>query len=165
MTKADFRALNERQAEAGRSRSSPIRATRAAGSLRQLDPVDHRRAAARFFAYAWGEMSDDAGRHADRHDRVRSSAWGFPTNPLMQALPTRRRGCSPSTASIEARARAALDYDIDGVVYKVDRLDLQERLGFVSRSAALGDRAQVPGRAGARPSCAASTSRSAAPAR
>ena len=129
MAHADFRALNERMAETGRQFANPRNA--AAGSLRQLDPSVTASRPLRFFAYAWGEMS--AVPETTQYDMVqRFGAWGLPVNPRM-----RRCGSVEELLavyrSIEAE-RAGLGYDIDGVVYKVDRLDLQARLGFVSRS-------------------------------
>lgn len=130
MAKEDFLALNARMAAEGKQTYVNPRNT-AAGSLRQLDASVTASRKLKFFAYAWGEMSE---MPADtQHGMIEVFAnWGFPVNPL-----TRRLG------SIEALidhyneiglARADLPYDIDGVVYKVDRLDLQERLGFRSRS-------------------------------
>ena len=129
MSHADFAALNARQAEAGaRTFANPRNA--AAGSLRQLDPGITAARPLRFFAYAWGEISEPL---ADTQSAAiaRLAALGFPTNPLMRRCDDHRRRCSPTTAPIEAQ-RATLGYDIDGVVYKVDRLDLQARLGFRS---------------------------------
>lgn len=130
MAHADFAALNAREAEeGGRVFANPRNA--AAGSLRQLDPAVTARRPLRFFAYAWGEMSTVP--EATQYDMVACfGRWGLPVNPRM----TR---CDSAEALIAAyRAieadRANLGYDIDGVVYKVDRLDLQQRLGFVSRS-------------------------------
>ena len=130
MTKAAFLQLNRKQAEAGKQLYVNPRNT-AAGSLRQLDPSITASRPLGFFAYAWGEMSEMA---ADTQWGM--IKWfercGFKTNPLtkmcrsVEALLQFHR-------EIEAQ-RAALDYDIDGVVYKVDRIDWQERLGFVSRS-------------------------------
>jgi len=130
MAHADFRSLNERMAAAGgRVFANPRNA--AAGSLRQLDPKITASRPLRFFAYAWGEMS--AVPEATQYDMVRRFGdWGFPVNPRM-----RRCGSVEEVLAVyrEIEAdRASLGYDIDGVVYKVDRLDLQERLGFVSRS-------------------------------
>lgn len=130
MAKADFLALNAKMEAEGKQTYVNPRNT-AAGSLRQLDPKVTATRKLRFFAYAWGEMS---AMPADtQHGMVEAfKAWGFPTNPLTKRL-----------NSVEAilehyyeigRMRPDLDYDIDGVVYKVDRLDLQERLGFRSRS-------------------------------
>ena len=145
MSHKDFAALNEKQAAGGREdlRQS---AQRRGGSLRQLDPSITAARPLRFFAYAWGEAPDAASGNPVGRGRRASSAWGFPVNPLMKLC----RSAEELLAhyrSIEAR-RADLGYDIDGVVYKVNRLDWQERLGFVSRSPALGHRAQVRGRAG-----------------
>ncbi|MCZ4289972.1 NAD-dependent DNA ligase LigA [Hoeflea alexandrii] len=130
MAKEDFLALNARMAAEGKPTYVNPRNT-AAGSLRQLDASVTASRKLKFFAYAWGEMSE---MPADsQHGMIEVfKIWGFPVNPL-----TRRFG------SVEALidhyneiglARADLPYDIDGVVYKVDRLDLQERLGFRSRS-------------------------------
>jgi DNA ligase (NAD+) len=130
MAKEDFLALNERMAAEGKQTYVNPRNT-AAGSLRQLDASVTASRKLRFFAYAWGEMSD---MPADtQHGMIEVlSDWGFPVNPLTKRL-----------ESIEALidhyneiglARGDLSYDIDGVVYKVDRLDLQARLGFRSRS-------------------------------
>jgi DNA ligase (NAD+) len=130
MTKHAFLELNRKQAEAGKQLYVNPRNT-AAGSLRQLDPSITASRPLGFFAYAWGEMSD---MPADTQSGMIKwfASCGFKTNPLtkmcrsVEALLKFHR-------EIEAQ-RATLDYDIDGVVYKVDRLDWQERLGFVSRS-------------------------------
>ncbi len=130
MTKAAFLELNRKQAEAGKQLYVNPRNT-AAGSLRQLDASITASRPLGFFAYAWGEMSD---MPADTQSGMIKwfEACGFKTNPLTKMC------CSLEAllkfhSDIEAR-RATLDYDIDGVVYKVDRLDWQERLGFVSRN-------------------------------
>ena len=128
MTHADFAALNARQAEAaGRTFANPRNA--AAGSLRQLDPAITAARPLRFFAYAWGEISEPL---ADTQTAAiaRLAALGFATNPLMVTCTTTEEMLAQYRA-IEAQ-RATLGYDIDGVVYKVDRLDLQARLGFRS---------------------------------
>ncbi|ODN69231.1 NAD-dependent DNA ligase LigA [Methylobrevis pamukkalensis] len=130
MGKAAFLALNTRMAEAGsKVFANPRNA--AAGSLRQLDPKVTAARPLQFFAYAWGEMS--AVPADTQYGMVQTFAeWGFPVNREM----TRCAGAEELLAvyrRIEAM-RAELDYDIDGVVYKVDRLDLQQRLGFRSRS-------------------------------
>src|SRR5580658_4646542 len=130
MTKAAFLELNRKQAEAGKPLYVNPRNT-AAGSLRQLDPTITASRPLGFFAYAWGEMSK---MPADTQSGM--IKWfehcGFKTNPLTKI-------CRSVDALLEFHRkieaqRAGLDYDIDGVVYKVDRLDWQERLGFVSRS-------------------------------
>src|SRR5690625_1103173 len=130
MTKSDFSALNQRQEEAGgKVFANPRNA--AAGSLRQLDSTVTAQRPLRLFTYCWGELSENV---ADTHWGFleRLSDWGFSINPLAQR-------CEDVDAMlalyrrVEAE-RATLDYDIDGVVYKVDRLDLQARLGFVSRA-------------------------------
>ena len=129
MRRDDFLALNERMAESGRVFANPRNS--AAGSLRQLDPEVTRSRPLKFFAYAWGETSEPLGK--TQYDVVRRFGdWGFAVNDRMV------RCASPEELlahyhDIEAE-RAELPYDIDGVVYKVDRLDLQERLGFRSRS-------------------------------
>src|SRR5271167_2425276 len=130
MRHADFAALNARQAEAGK----PVYANPrnfAAGSLRQLDPRITASRPLAFFAYAWGEISEPfATTQLGAIQAMRR--FGLPTNPLT-------RLCH-STAELLARyhaieaERATLGYDIDGVVYKVNDLSLQQRLGFISRS-------------------------------
>jgi len=130
MTKADFLKLNERQKAA----DEPIFANprnSAAGSLRQKDPGVTASRPLGFFAYAWGQMSE---MPADSQSGMIKwfAGCGFKTNPLTKI----RHSVEDLLAfhrEIE-QTRAKLDYDIDGVVYKVDRLDWQERLGFVSRS-------------------------------
>jgi DNA ligase (NAD+) len=130
MTKHAFLALNRKQAEAGKQLYVNPRNT-AAGSLRQLDPAITASRPLGFFAYAWGEMSE---MPADTQSGM--IKWfercGFKTNPLT-------RMCHSIEELLEFHReiesqRGSLDYDIDGVVYKLDRLDWQERLGFVSRS-------------------------------
>jgi len=130
MTKADFLKLNERQKAAGEQIFANPRNS-AAGSLRQKDPAVTASRPLGFFAYAWGQMSE---MPADSQSGMIKwfASCGFKTNPLTKI----RHSVEELLAfhrDIEEH-RAKLDYDIDGVVYKVDRLDWQERLGFVSRS-------------------------------
>jgi DNA ligase (NAD+) len=130
MTHAEFAKLNATQEAAGKQTYVNPRNT-AAGSLRQLDPSITASRKLQFFAYAWGEVSAlPANTQMGVIEAM--SAWGFPINPLT-------RICTSVEEMLAAHAefeekRASLGYDIDGVVYKVDRLDLQERLGFVSRA-------------------------------
>jgi len=130
MSRAAFQQLNAGQAERGeRLFANPRNA--AAGSLRQLDPSITARRPLRFFAYGWGEVADlPAETQWDAYQILR--AWGFPLNPLIR-LTHAVEEMLETYRDIES-GRSGLDYDIDGIVYKLDRLDLQERLGFVSRS-------------------------------
>ena len=130
MKKADFAALNERMlADGGKLFANPRNA--AAGSLRQLDAKVTASRTLSFFAYAWGEMS--APLATTQFDTVRRFAdWGFVVNPLMVRCASEAELIAHYRL-IESQ-RASLPYDIDGVVYKVDSLALQERLGFRSRS-------------------------------
>src|SRR5512134_3046899 len=131
MSRAAFQRLNEEQARAGdRLFANPRNA--AAGSLRQLDPAVTAKRPLRFFAYGWGEVAGgfSAETQWDVYQLMR--AWGFPLNPLIRL--TRSVEEMLATYRDIESGRAGLDYDIDGIVYKLDRLDLQERLGFVSRS-------------------------------
>jgi DNA ligase (NAD+) len=130
MTKADFLKLNERQKEAGEQIFANPRNS-AAGSLRQKDPSITASRPLGFFAYAWGEMSEmPAGSQSGMIKWFEHC--GFDTNPLTKVCHSVEELLA-FHRHIEER-RAHLDYDIDGVVYKVDRIDWQERLGFVSRS-------------------------------
>ena len=130
MSHADFAGLNARQAELGEKIFANPR-NAAAGSLRQLDQKITASRPLRFFAYAWGAASK---LPADTQAGVVAAykRWGLPVNPLMMV-------CKNSDElltfyrDLESK-RSKLGYDIDGVVYKVNRLDYQERLGFVSRS-------------------------------
>jgi DNA ligase (NAD+) len=130
MAHADFAALNERQAaRGGQVFANPRNA--AAGSLRQLDPAITAGRPLRFFAYAWGEVS--AMPATTQMGMVEAfAAYGFRINPLM-TVRANADELLEQYRGIEAQ-RATLGYDIDGVVYKVDDLALQGRLGFVSRS-------------------------------
>ena len=128
MNHTDFAALNQRALAAGEKNFANPR-NAAAGSLRQLDASITAARPLRFFAYAWGEVSAPlAATQIDALERMK--AMGFPVNPLTvlcagpDALLARYR-------TIEAQ-RATLGYDIDGVVYKVNDLTLQARLGFRS---------------------------------
>ncbi len=128
MRHEDFAALNARQAEAGgKTFANPRNA--AAGSLRQLDATITAARPLRFFAYGWGALSEPlAGTQMQALERL--SALGFTINPLT-------RLCDGAAALMDQyraieRDRASLGYDIDGVVYKVDDLGLQGRLGFRS---------------------------------
>jgi DNA ligase (NAD+) len=130
MTKSAFLGLNKRQTEIGGQIFVNPRNS-AAGSLRQKDPAITASRPLGFFAYAWGEMSEMPA--ATQSGMVKwFASCGFKTNPLMKM-------CNSVEALLEFHReieaqRATLDYDIDGVVYKVDRIDWQERLGFVSRN-------------------------------
>ncbi|MBO0751161.1 MAG: NAD-dependent DNA ligase LigA, partial [Bradyrhizobiaceae bacterium] len=130
MTKHAFLALNKRQAETGGQVFANPRNS-AAGSLRQKDPSITASRPLGFFAYAWGEMSE-----MPASTQSGMIAWfkacGFKTNPLTRMCRSVEELIGFHRA-IEAQ-RGTLDYDIDGVVYKVDRIDWQERLGFVSRT-------------------------------
>ncbi|MEO8420223.1 MAG: NAD-dependent DNA ligase LigA [Hyphomicrobium sp.] len=130
MAHADFFSMNKEQEAAGaKVFANPRNA--AAGSLRQLDASITASRPLRFFAYAWGEASK---LPADTQSGVYEAfkKWGLPVNPQTRVC----TGADELLAYYEklAEERAKLPYDIDGVVYKVNRLDLQERLGFVSRS-------------------------------
>jgi DNA ligase (NAD+) len=130
MTHADFARLNERQEEAGKPVFANPRNS-AAGSLRQLDPAVTARRPLRFFAYGWGETEKlPAETQWGVYEHMRR--WGLPTNPLMRQVRSLDEMMA-FHAEIEA-SRARLGYDIDGVVYKLDRLDWQERLGFRTRT-------------------------------
>ncbi|MEC7259313.1 MAG: NAD-dependent DNA ligase LigA, partial [Pseudomonadota bacterium] len=128
MAHDDFAALNARQSESGdKTFANPRNA--AAGSLRQLDPAITRKRPLRFFAYAWGEVSEPlSDTQSGAIERL--ADLGFATNPLT------RRCNGPDEMIAHYRKieeqRATLGYDIDGVVYKVDDLALQARLGFRS---------------------------------
>ncbi|RAN37451.1 NAD-dependent DNA ligase LigA [Hyphomonas pacifica] len=130
MSHADFAALNAREEAAGRKTFANPR-NAAAGSLRQLDTEITKSRPLKFFAYAWAaESAPFAETQSGGVEAFK--AWGFDTNSLMK-----------SASDVDAliaiyrdieQQRATLGYDIDGVVYKVDRLDWQQRLGFVSRA-------------------------------
>ena len=131
MRHADFAALNARQAAAGK----PVYANPrnfAAGSLRQLDPRMTAERPLQFFAYAWGEVSEPfASTQLGAIEAM--GRFGLPTNRLLTKLCRSAAEMLAQYRSIEEK-RATLGYDIDGVVYKVNDLALQQRLGFVSRS-------------------------------
>ena len=130
MTKPDFLALNKRQAAAGATIFANPRNS-AAGSLRQKDPAITASRPLHFFAYSWGQMTEMPATTQSGMIQWLAKI-GFKTNPLW-------RTCSSVDEllafhrEIETQ-RAKLDYDIDGVVYKLDRLGWQERLGFISRA-------------------------------
>ncbi|MBO4226220.1 NAD-dependent DNA ligase LigA [Bradyrhizobium neotropicale] len=130
MTKRAFLALNERQKAAGDTVFANPRNS-AAGSLRQKDPTITASRPLGFFAYAWGQMSampeDTQSGMIHWFERC-----GFKTNPLTKLCHSVDELLAFHRKIEEQRAE--LDYDIDGVVYKVDRIDWQERLGFVSRT-------------------------------
>jgi DNA ligase (NAD+) len=130
MTKKAFLALNKKQVEAGEAPFANPRNS-AAGSLRQKDPTITASRPLGFFAYAWGEMS---AMPEDTQSGMISwfERCGFTTNPLTKLCHSVEQLLAFHRKIEESRA--GLDYDIDGVVYKVDRIDWQERLGFVSRT-------------------------------
>lgn len=126
----DFAKMNESEEAAGRKTFANPR-NAAAGSLRQLDANITASRPLKFFAYAWGGVS--APFAETQSGAVEALAnWGFSTNPFFKRF-TSVEGLLKQYNEI-ALQRAELGYDIDGVVYKADRLDWQERLGFVSRA-------------------------------
>ncbi len=145
MTKADFLAFHaeqtrlfeerERRREAGERVGEAVRVpanprNAAAGSLRQLDATITASRPLRMFAYAQGQSSGPvAETHSGYLDTLRR--WGFTVNPLSELLEERD---VPAFQERMTTHRASLDYDIDGIVYKLDRLDWQSRLGFVGRA-------------------------------
>jgi len=130
MSKAEFEALNERQeASGGKVFANPRNS--AAGSLRQKDPSITAARPLRFLAHGWGELSAPlADTQYEAMKRI--EGFGIPVTDLL----VRCGDLDAMLAHYRAieHARADLPFDIDGVVYKVDRLDLQERLGFVARA-------------------------------
>ncbi len=130
MAKSDFAALNvEQQAKGGKIFANPRNA--AAGSLRQKDAKVTASRPLRFLAHGWGEVS---ALPADTQAGVLAAieSWGVPVSPLLVRVDG-AEGALTHYAKIEHQ-RSDLPYDIDGVVYKVDRLDWQERLGFVAKA-------------------------------
>ena len=130
MAKADFAALNAAQQKAdAKVFANPRNA--AAGSLRQKDASITAARPLRFLAHGWGEVSDVPA--ASQYDMMRLiESWGVPVSPLLGRFDS-VADVLEHYRDIEAR-RAELPYDIDGVVYKVDRLDWQARLGFVAKA-------------------------------
>ncbi|MFN3552091.1 MAG: NAD-dependent DNA ligase LigA [Novosphingobium meiothermophilum] len=130
MAKADFLALNARQAEKGEKVFANPR-NAAAGSLRQKDPAVTASRPLRFLAHGWGAASEVPA--SSQFEMMRKIAdWGLPVSDLLVRCASAAEMLAHYRA-IGAR-RADLPYDIDGVVYKVDRLDWQERLGFVAKA-------------------------------
>ena len=130
MAKSDFAMLNaEQESKGGKIFANPRNA--AAGSLRQKDAKVTASRPLRFLAHGWGEVS---ALPADTQSGVLAAiaAWGVPVSPLLVRI-TGVDAALAHYAAIEHQ-RAELPYDIDGVVYKVDRLDWQERLGFVAKA-------------------------------
>lgn len=145
MSREDFRALNQRlmeearaEAEARGAEFDPAKVRQfanprnaAAGSLRQKDAAVTAKRPLRFYAHGWGAASQVPGE--TQFDVMRQiAAWGVPVSPLL----ARCEGLEAMVAHYRtlAQERAELPYEIDGVVYKVDRLDLQQRLGFVAKA-------------------------------
>ncbi|HEY4125256.1 MAG TPA: NAD-dependent DNA ligase LigA [Rhizomicrobium sp.] len=130
MSHKEFAALNKRQEKEGKAVYANPRNS-AAGSVRQLDSAITASRQLNFFAYTWGEISKLPAK--TQWDMLQTfKSYGFHVNPLTRLCKT-VEDVLKFYRDIEGK-RAKLGYDIDGVVYKVDRLDLQERLGFVSRS-------------------------------
>ena len=131
MTKADFLEMNEAQAKAGQKVFANPR-NAAAGSLRQLDPKITAGRPLSLFAYAMGEASEPvAATHWEYLDRLRH--WGFDGEPAVEAL-SRTKPRPPTSRRTSPPNASGLGYDIDGVVYKINDLALQRRLGFVGRA-------------------------------
>ena len=130
MERAAFLAMNRRQ-EADEEKVFANPRNAAAGSLRQLDSTITASRPLRFFAYAWGEAEPRSWKTQSEYLKL-LKGWGFKVNPQSKLCRTPEQVLDYYAGM--AAQRAALPYDIDGVVYKVDRIDWQERLGFVSRA-------------------------------
>ncbi len=130
MNKSDFISLNEEMLQQGKQTYVNPRNT-ASGSLRQIDPNITRSRKLNFFAYTWGQISNN---NFDTHFEVISKfkEWGFAINPYTK-INRSKNELIDSYSELDS-VRSSLDYDIDGVVYKINSLSLQDRLGFVSRS-------------------------------
>lgn len=130
MSKQDFAALNAAQEQAGgKLFANPRNA--AAGSLRQKDASVTAKRPLRFWAYGWGAASEVPA--STQHDVMRQiEAWGFPVSPFLKVTNTIEEMLAHYAEL--GRQRPDLPYEIDGVVYKVDRLDWQQRLGFVAKA-------------------------------
>ena len=131
MSTADFLALNTRQEAEGKPPFANPR-NAAAGSLRQLDPLITAARPLRFFAYAWGAAEGDLPSDTQSGMVAAFGTMGLPVNPLTKRCVSVEEMISQYRLIEEKRP--TLGYDIDGVVYKVDDLALQQRLGFISRS-------------------------------
>lgn len=130
MSKSDFFALNQKYAAEGKKTFANPR-NAAAGSLRQLDPKITAERNLSLFAYTWGEVSERVWTSQEDFFKHLNN-WGFPTNPNN----TLCRNITEIEQSFDKlmEIRASLPYDIDGVVYKVNSIELQERLGFLTRT-------------------------------
>ncbi len=130
MKKADFFKLNERNKSQNKKLFANPR-NAAAGSLRQLDPSVTKSRKLSLFVYAWGEVSNISwDSQSSFFEQLKT--WGFPTNPLNK-LCHNTEELKQNYQNL-LKIRSSLDYDIDGVVYKVNDLKLQERLGFLTRT-------------------------------
>ena len=140
LARNEFNAMNAAAEAAGaRTYANPRNA--AAGSLRQIDPTITAQRPLRFFAYAWGFTSGPFAK-SQWEALEKLAEWGFVVTPPSQRVEG-VEGLLAAYARMEA-LRPTLSYDIDGVVYKVDRLDWQDRLGFVSRSPRWGVARKFP---------------------
>jgi DNA ligase (NAD+) len=129
ITRDDFRALNAEREAAGEQPFVNPRNT-ASGGLRQIDPELTAKRRLRYFAYSWGETSEPmTGLYSDFLARLGS--WGFQVNPLTRRCDTLADGLAHYRHIVAARD--ALPYEIDGVVFKIERIDWQERLGAAGR--------------------------------
>ncbi len=131
MTKQAFEALNQRQMEKGEKPFANPR-NAAAGSLRQLDPHITAERQLSFYAYGWGEVSEGVLADTYTETMARFRQWGVPVNPLMEKV----RGVAGMVDYFQRMTarRPELDYDIDGVVYKVNSIAWQARLGYTARA-------------------------------
>ncbi|MCP4392926.1 MAG: NAD-dependent DNA ligase LigA [Alphaproteobacteria bacterium] len=129
MDKQDFLELNKRQEEEGKKLFANPR-NAAAGSLRQLDAKVTAKRPLSFFAYAWGEVSEISWKTQKEFlDKI--AGWGFPVNKETRVCTSIEEIMENYERIMNLRSR--LTYDIDGIVYKVNRIDYQERLGFLTR--------------------------------
>ncbi len=130
MAKSDFFALNEKYAASGKKVFANPR-NAAAGSLRQLDPKITAERNLSIFVYTWGEVSQRMwSTQEDFFEHLKK--WGFPTNPLNKLC----KNITELKQNFEKimELRPSLSYDIDGMVYKINSIALQERLGFLTRT-------------------------------